>query len=259
MDSTALWAIAAMIASLAVAYYFYRKARPNPRVCFVWSTVHLTSGKSQLPEEVQVVYRGQPVPEIAQTELLIWNGGNATLRSSDLVTNDPLRLRFGDGFRVLRADIVDALRPVTQFQVTAIPDQPSEVRLAFEFLEPNDGARIRVLHTGHRGPPKALGTVIGVRQGIENRGTFAPGETVAGDIGRWVYLSVFVFVPCLMGAAYGLAAIIAAYSDVNKPLHWPSVIAALLLLGLGTLHSLSERRRYPRVFLAKRQKKGPQS
>ena len=46
------------------------------------------------PAEVEVRYRGAQVPRLISSTVWIWNAGKKTVRGTDIVAHDPLRLRF---------------------------------------------------------------------------------------------------------------------------------------------------------------------
>ncbi len=127
-----------------------------------------------LPEGITVHYRGQDIPRLTRTLVVLWNAGEKTILGDDLVTKDPLRLKLrGDG-RVLAATVLKTKRDVCQIE--ALPDAscPNETHIRFDFLDAEDGAVIEVLHTSKERYVEFLGTVRGLPQGLHDLGTIRP-------------------------------------------------------------------------------------
>ena len=51
-------------------------------------------GDAVFPAEVTFQYQGTPVPRITSSTVWMWNAGKKTVRGSDIVVHDPLRLCY---------------------------------------------------------------------------------------------------------------------------------------------------------------------
>jgi hypothetical protein len=252
--------------TFVVGYVFYRKAKPNGRLSFVWNTVTLTSGRSKLPEEVEIVYRGQTVPRVAQTAMIIWNSGNTILDRAAFVDRDPLRLTFGKDVTVLQVQVLESTRDVVEFTANVSKDKPEDILLSFDFLEPEDGARLAVLHTGDATRPGGLGTLKGVRRGLINAGKFDTSDTVASS--RWQIFGFFLVVSLI--AAPGFFALLLAISpetaasllpgliklkstsDSASETDWLAITTSLYSFALIVFLFFRARRVFPKKFIAPR-------
>ena len=130
-------------------------------------------GDAVFPAEVEVRYRGTPVPEITSSTIWIWNAGKKTVRGSDIVANYPLQLRFDGEVSMSRSERVS--REAVQISADTSGEVRRTVRYSFEFLDPGDGGVLEVLHTGSDEAPEwhwdhhwlSKGTpALGIRLGL---------------------------------------------------------------------------------------------
>lgn len=145
------------------------KSRPNP--AFQIDALRLIQQRDhELPDEVSISYKGRPVQRLTKTRLIFWNAGSDTLRASEVVEADPLRIVFEPGSEILRADIVRASRPINRCKLVQGRDAENEIKLDFDFLDAGDGVSIEILHTSKERGPKIQGTIRGVPEGVVNWG-----------------------------------------------------------------------------------------
>jgi len=149
-------------------------SRIGPRPTFQFHSRRLIGKQEQeLPAEIDILFDKQPVPRLTSSRVVFWNSGNSTIHGSAIVQSDPLRLELEDG-GILKAHVIKATRPVINFAVSA---EPTTARAAFtfDFLDPEDGAVIELLHTSEKRDPEVLGTVRGVPKGIAAWGDYSSG------------------------------------------------------------------------------------
>lgn len=167
------WAIGLIAVILAV--FFYVKSRVVHRLAYQFEGRHLVGGeKAVLPDEVAVSYRGSIVPRLSASDLVIWNAGNQTLRGTDIVEKDPVRVIFSPESRILRAQVATATRAVNMFAIRLNPEHPNEALCEFDYLDPGDGVRLEILHTDEERYPTVKGTIRGLPEGMSNWGKARP-------------------------------------------------------------------------------------
>ncbi|HEV2069784.1 MAG TPA: hypothetical protein VGR26_08325 [Acidimicrobiales bacterium] len=127
-----------------------------------------------MTDSIEVRFRGNPVPRVSSTSLVFWNGGNATLDSAALVPSDPLRIEVPNDCEILQVQIASSTRDVIGASVAMNQEEPSQAWLRFDFLDPNDGVHVRVLHTAGPANVQLRGTLKGLPNGISNI-TSGPG------------------------------------------------------------------------------------
>ena len=151
-------------AGLALALLIYWRSRISGIIAFQSRNVSMIGGGDAVfPAEVEVRYRGAPVPGITSSTVWIWNAGKKTVRGTEIVAHDPLELRF-------RGEVLNVrIRKVSRQVLRIIADTSGEGRrtvcCGFEFLDPGDGCIVEVLHTGPDEAPECTGTIIGLPKG----------------------------------------------------------------------------------------------
>jgi len=134
---------------------------------------------TQLEEDVEVRWRGDPVPYVSRTTITIWNAGSLPLDGASIVSGYPLRFRFRG--RVLAAETLRRSREENDFEVAADPKQPDSVLMQFKYLDPRHGAAFQVVHASGVWGARPEGTVKGINTAIVVRakGLPLPGPVVA--------------------------------------------------------------------------------
>ena len=154
------------VAGSVLALLLYWRSRIPGIIAFQSRDVPMIGhGDAVFPAEVEVRYRGTPIPRLISSTVWIWNAGKKTVRSADIVAHDPLQFHFcGEVLNV-------RIRKVTREVIRITADTPGEmqetVRCGFEFLDPGDGCVLEVLHTGSDEVPKCTGTIIGFPKGLQ--------------------------------------------------------------------------------------------
>ena len=125
----------------------------------------ISGGKAVFPDGVEVRYQEKPVPRLTSSTVWIWNAGKKTVKGSDIVKHDPLRLRFGG--EILNVRIRKVSRDVVKIKADTPEEDRKTVCCGFEFLDPGDGGVLEVLHTGSAEAPKCTGTIMGLPKGLK--------------------------------------------------------------------------------------------
>ena len=244
--------IAGVVVGL-MGLYLYRSSRVSGIIAFQSDDMSLIGDKTSIfPAGAEVQYRGTPVPRITSSIVWIWNAGKKTVRGSDIVERDPLQLRFGGEVLNVRTRTVS--REVVKFAVAVPADSSKEARknvcVDFEFLDPDDGGVIEVLHTGSDEMPQFTGTIVGLPKGPQHWGSSTPH-----DPARWLkWLMVFLLLPL------GLALLMEPHLAEDPEVYVPFRIRApfgLLIWSLALLLMWRLRRRAPSSLYRRRMKVAP--
>jgi hypothetical protein len=117
-------------------------------------------------DRIQILYDGKPVQRVISNTITIWNSGSRTIAKSQVVDTDRLRISVDRGSRILSTEILRTTRSVNAFTLSIESVSPSTAQITFEFLDPRDGATVRILHDGKDDYATISGTVMGMPKGI---------------------------------------------------------------------------------------------
>jgi hypothetical protein len=261
------------LVGIALAILFFLRQRVINRIAYQSSGVHLIGGAfAELPEDVLVNFKGIQVPRLSQSMLVFWNAGTTTIRGSDVVNADPVRIELPNGTQILDARVTKSTRAVNQFQIGLDIATPSRALLNFDFLDPGDGARITFLHTSEERYPSVYGTIRGIKGGCINYGRL-PSEALFRPRKRSLTLPILRLALDPKGMAIvtvvfgGLVVLVGIFPESvlyflpklgnpdQRPLltpgkvNWTLVIAGLVYLFPGGLLWWARRVRYPRELV----------
>lgn len=165
LDNVILWLTTGLtLAGIGLAYYalpFRYRARP---LCMMASVVFVGRPRGAAPPQIiKILYADQEVHRVIGSLITFWNAGNVTLRREDIADADPISFIFTEG-RVLSAMITRASRLSTGCRIEVAADDYSRVKFQFDFLAPDDGVELVVLHTAPKMDPEVTGTVKSGRE-----------------------------------------------------------------------------------------------
>jgi hypothetical protein len=207
-----------------------------------------------LSGEVQILFEGEEVPQLARSYVAFWNAGKKPLLGDSVVAADPLRIECGDRAEIKKAQVVRITREANAFRAERSGARTVEYR--FDYLDPGDGALVEVLHTG--GTLEVRGTTRGVPRGVRNRGLL---EWSSSSPRRPTLLHVLILL--IAGLGMCIAAWVMADEGGRLPawlgctgLGFILVGALLLLVWIGICTAWFVRGRCPRKLLPDEKKCG---
>jgi len=263
------------LGAIILAYIFYVRGKSTPRLVYQERSVRLIGGDDPaLPEDVTVTFAGVEVPRLSKSVVVLWNAGNTTIRGSEIVERQPLRIAVGaidEGARVLEARVTQVRRKVNAISAALDPADAQLVRLTFDYLDSGDGARIEVLHTSRFPVALVIGSIRGVPKGCLDwgqlppsysrrpwRSTRSPFRIIARLLSRYPRLAAaFVLVVGVTFVVVGLLpdvfiALVPSLGEAGTPMltrghpNWVPVVFGLLYTTPMLSLLWSMRRRYPR-------------
>lgn len=157
------------IIGILIAIVTYRKSKIGQRLVYQSSATKIIGKNQNTPEEIQIYFRGSEVPRVIKTNLVIWNSGNETIKSSHVTKEDPLRIQIEESESIISYRILKETRHTNK--VNLVPDKENVLLFNFDYLDPNDGVRVEILHTDDKNPVVFKGTVIGMKQDIKSWNT----------------------------------------------------------------------------------------
>jgi hypothetical protein len=253
------WLIGLIAVILAVVFYF--KSRATARLVCQWRGRLLVGGEeADLPADVVITYKGAAVPRLSSAKVVFWNSGKLTVRGSDIVEADPLRIVLAEDAVILRAVVNSVTRSVNSFSVRIRPEKANEAICTFDFLDAGDGARIELLHTSNLKSAKVVGTIRGLPTGIGHLGKIQSVSKLRSSPVPLVWMIVIAMAVGLSTLLVGIfgPSFGPRYETIAACLHLPIIksrtdrIAAILAGAVyvipPTFILWSTRRRFPRAL-----------
>ena len=112
----------------------------------ITSNIILEKKVSQI-EGVEVRFKGEDVNNIVASSIKFWNGGNESLEESDFFPEKELCIIIPSGEKILSASITGESEDTCKIEVHINEERPNVARVTFYYLEPKQGATIKVYHT----------------------------------------------------------------------------------------------------------------
>jgi hypothetical protein len=227
------------IAGTAIGIILALRFRPRPRLSVQPNSFRLLGRHSVLPPDLEFVYRGKSVPNVALSRVALWNSGNTSISGSQIVEADQLRISLTDDSEILDAQVLTCTREVNQFWCR-IRSGSNEVACGFDFLDSRDGALVQIIHTGSL-KIGILGTLRGVpvrlvRLGRSYQDKIEPPRKP---------IPVFWSSVISLGLS-SVAAVVMLNSVLRNPMDTSGVVLGALLLFLGLFLFFAETRMPPR-------------
>lgn len=198
---------------VAISIAIIQRSRPRV-VRYQMRSIKLVSTESaKLIEGLEVRVDGKPVEEVSLTKFIIWNDSDELIDASHLVPSDPLRLKCQEN-RILTCTPESSSNKASNIGLFAMQD---EARISFDYLNPGDGFRISVLHTGDPYSVHLRGSIKGI-QALKNWPLFPTNwarfgkKSISMDFGY-----VFLWLILVLG-------IFAGFVELTKPYISPIVV-----------------------------------
>lgn len=135
------------IAALAFAVFTWFKGKKRREISFVLSTFGIVRGGVNVIEGFKLLYDNVEIENLTVSKLAIWNSGNETINSADIVTAKPLRISCTEDMRILSSKIITENEESNLFHICYIDEK--NVNIVFDYIDPKNGVVVQLLHTGY--------------------------------------------------------------------------------------------------------------
>ncbi len=131
---------------IVLSFYFYLKSNRAKRPYCLTFTHSITRASTVSVQDLQILYRGEPVRNLAMTKVVFWNAGSETVNKLDVPDVTPFRIGV-KGTAVLLNHSVEFLKNPSN-AVTFVADNTGRGLLVqFDYFDQNDGFVLELLHT----------------------------------------------------------------------------------------------------------------
>lgn len=151
------------VVGLGTGYYFYKRSIRQPLLKhFTWALDVVGGFSHPMLEGMEVRFKGASVHRLTAANVTLWNAGNATLDRDAIAQRDPVRIQLRGEGRILEATVTKSTGAANNVSLD-LDDEGGVVLVGFDFLDPQDGAVIRVLHTSSEAYPEVRGVLKGAQ------------------------------------------------------------------------------------------------
>lgn len=242
------------IIGLIIAFATYLLTRKRTILSYGAQGISLIgTSDAKLSSDLTVQYKGIDVPRLTKSIIVFWNEGENTINSSDIVPSDLLYIDVGENSKILSVSTAKSSRLVTQIDCQINVLDSSKARLNFEYLDPQDGGVIEVLHTGENKLIKLSGTIKGQPSGIKNHGMIISMLPFVKLPYLKTNINIFGFLFIIGGSFLMLAEFYPNIKFIDNKINsfFPEIsyfIKGSLIIFLGIFVTWFFRRRYPKAL-----------
>ena len=156
--------VAGIVFGFVTSYVFYIFQKRRRELCWSIDSVNLIEGNSSLFEKLDIQYGGQKIENLTVSKIVLWNNGNETIDGKDIAIPPIILPRDEANTKILDAKIIKASTIGNGFEIHQKPDNEF-LAMQFDYLDPQQGAVIQVIHTGVSLLPLMIhGEVKGVKK-----------------------------------------------------------------------------------------------
>lgn len=162
----------------AIGIFSYKVSKSIARPAYQKSSLQLIGREEDnLPDEVDVTYKGKKVDRLTKTKLILWNDGTETLDGDSVVKSDPITIIFPDNTNILSYKILKRTKVVNNFNATKDEEKQNCLILHFDYLDPKDGIVLEILHDSEKRYPRITGSIKGLKKCFSDLGRIYEAKT----------------------------------------------------------------------------------
>ena len=137
-------------------------SRKKNKLCFAASGNNLITGYVSKFSNLKISFNDNPVKTLSVSKILIWNGGNETIRRDDISDVSPLVISSHEDIFIYESSVIEFSEMANSVEIAQIDSQ--NIKIGFDYLDPGDGFVIQVIHSGESFAVLAIsGKVKGVK------------------------------------------------------------------------------------------------
>lgn len=153
------------IIGILVAIITFKASKTAKRLVYQSETLKIIGKDSITLDEIEITYKKKQVPRVIKTTITIWNSGKETINGSDIVEDDKLRIELNEDKEIISLNLIQKTRTVNKFNAILDKNNNNKAILTFDYLDPNDGIILEILHTDSKWQPKLKGSIKGLPKG----------------------------------------------------------------------------------------------
>jgi hypothetical protein len=234
-DTISVIALVVGLIALPFTYIIGRRNRTLPDIRYAIDfDIILSPDDRLLDQNLEMTIGGHQITSISRTRLAFWNQRGDTVRGTDIVKDDPIRLEFAKGDTPLQARTLSSSREQIKLTASINSASPASVYVTFDFLDSRDGAILEIVHQGTE-QPTLTGTLMGAKIRRHKRSNLDP-STLAAFVKRSRFRRIPKGATGLVGATLG--AVISSISFVWLAFFYHAPVGSLVNTSDFNLNSL---------------------
>ena len=171
MDRSTVLAIIFFVATIVLTVVLAFKLAKKKKLVWAYETTKIIGLGSNAPPELKLTFNEQPVNDVYQTRVILFNKGNEAILKDNVTESIIIQFK---GAEILRQpDIKAKSKEAIKFSAKqVVKGGPDSIEVNFLYLDHDDGAVVDVLHTASE-RVTCTANIIGTRH-IKNIGNFEP-------------------------------------------------------------------------------------
>ena len=217
MDSPIAWTILAVlaIASFIYAIYCQHKNKEKKEFSYIQKSNSLIRKKKSKFDKLNITYNNQAVEDLCVSRFTIWNSGNKTLNSFDIVKTKELTIHAVDDNKILDVELIKCSEETNQFEIKIIDDKT--VKILFDYVDKSDGIVIQLIHTGE---PSCMSIDCKIKGGksIKNKVNNTAPKFVKKVLSLNKFENCFIIAVCIVSVIVLILGILSTIAIFNSDL-----------------------------------------
>lgn len=181
------------IVTLISLYFSIKGHKPDPKLMYYIASKSIFEKDKTTLNDLKLYHQEEEIPRLTRTAVILFKDkSKTTIFGKQIHKDEPLRIEFAEGFKIVEYSIVKMTRKVNNFELKKIKD--NVLAINFEFLDFHDGICIDIYHTGDISSPRITGTFIGLRNVLRNVKYKAPPLKIfLGFIALGIFPTIILF------------------------------------------------------------------
>ncbi|WP_234551600.1 hypothetical protein [Rhodococcus qingshengii] len=138
--------LVATLVGIPLTYYLARRGRQRPDLRSVTDFDVIISSEEGILDRLHMDFDGDKIRSVSRTRIAIWNARGDTVRGSDIVPTDRLRLQLDSEDLALHVRILAMSREQIDAECEIDSNDPTAAVVSFDFLDASDGFIVELLH-----------------------------------------------------------------------------------------------------------------
>jgi hypothetical protein len=220
------------IIGIPIGYLIARRGRQRPDLRSASQFDEIISSEDGILDRLNMEFDGKKIFSVSRTRLALWNARGDTVRGSDILPADRLRLQLESDDLALHVRVI----AISREQIDAICEidssDPTAANISFDFLDASDGFIVELLHMKAE-RAELVGTIRGAVVKTESGTTNMSPDALDKAAARWLsrikhtkrliavpigglYLTVILFIGMLTFAIVDMRSKVPMLVDVQS-------------------------------------------